>query len=216
MGGRGARSAPAVGHREERSSMVVPVRRASTRSELERRLERLDSPAVADAQRGLTVLHPRIKSFVPGRTIAGPAFTARPFPGSFMTVQRAMLEAHPGDVLVIDGQADLTAGALWGDIVAEEAKRRGFKAIVVDGPVRDLRGLLEVGFPTFAIGLTPRLGTNLQVGPVQVPISCGDVAIRPGDWIFGDDDGVVLLPMGELEAIVEAAEAIERRDREMA
>jgi 4-hydroxy-4-methyl-2-oxoglutarate aldolase len=196
--------------------MVVPIRRAVPRTDLEHRLERLDSPAVADAQRGLNVLHPRIKSLVPGRAVAGPAFTAHAYPGSMMTLQKAMLEARPGDILVVDGEADVAAGALWGDIMAVEAKRRGFKAIVVDGAVRDLRGLLDVGFPTFAVGLTPRLGTNLQIGRVQVPVSCGGVAVRPGDWIFGDDDGVVMLPAEQLEAIVEAAEAIERRDREMA
>lgn len=196
--------------------MVVPNQGASRRSELERRLEHLDSPAVADAQRGLNVLHPRIKSLAPGRTIAGPAFTVRAYPGSMMSLQKAMLEACSGDVLVVDAEADLTAGALWGDIMAEEAKRRGFKAVVIDGAVRDLRGLLDVGFPTFAAGLTPRLGTNLQVGQVQVPISCGGVAVRPGDWVFGDDDGLVVLPIEQLETIVEAAEAIERRDREMA
>ena len=194
----------------------MAAEQASGRGELSERLEQLDSPAIADAQRGMRVVHPGIRSVVPGCTIAGPAFTVRAYPGSMMTVQKAMLEAQPGDVLAVDGDGDLMAGALWGDIMSEEAKRRGFKAVVIDGAARDQRGLRGIGFPTFAAGLTPRLGTNLQIGDVQVPISLGGVAVCPGDWVFGDDDGLVVIPAHMLETIVEAAETIERRDREMA
>ena len=194
----------------------MPTERASVVPDLASRLERLDSPAIADAQRGMHVMHPRIRSFVPGRTVAGPAFTVKAYPGSMMTVQKAMLEARPGDVLVVDAEGDVAAGALWGDIMAEEARRRGFRAAIIDGAARDQRGLREVGFPTFAAGPTPRLGTNLQIGHVQVPISCGGVAVRPGDWVFGDDDGVVVIPAHMVEVIVEAAEVLERRDRDVA
>jgi 4-hydroxy-4-methyl-2-oxoglutarate aldolase len=194
----------------------MPTERASVLPDLVGRIERLDSPAIADAQRGMHVMRPRLRSFVPGRAIVGPAFTVRPYPGSMMTVQKAMLEARPGEVLVVDADGDVAAGALWGDIMSEEAKQRGFKAAVIDGGVRDQRGLRKVGFPVFAAGITPRLGTNLQIGDVQVPVSCGAVAVRPGDWIFGDDDGLVVIPAHMVETIVEAAEAIERRDREVA
>jgi len=180
------------------------------------RFERLDSPAIADAQRGMHVMHPRIRSYVPGAVIAGPAFTVRAYAGSMLSVEKAMLEARPGDVIVVDADADLSAGGIWGDIMAAEAKLRAFKAIIIDGAVRDQRGLREVGFPTFAAGSTPRLGTNLQVGHVQVPISCGGVSVSPGDWIFADDDGVVAIPAHMLDVILEAAEAIEHRDREVA
>lgn len=183
---------------------------------LAQRFERLDSPAIADAQRGMRVVNPRVQSLVPGCTIAGPAYTVRTYPGGLMTVMKAMIEAPPGVVLVVDADGDVSAGGLWGELMAEEALQRGLKGIVVDGAARDRRGLRKVGFPTFAAGVSPRLGTNLQIGLTEVPISCGGVAVQPGDWVFGDDDGVVVMPGNVLETVLEAAEAVERRDREVA
>jgi 4-hydroxy-4-methyl-2-oxoglutarate aldolase len=190
--------------------------RAFAALELVNRLERLDSPAVADARRGLGVLHPRIHTLVPGQTIAGPAFTVRAYPGSMMTIQRALIEAAPGDVVVVDAGGDVLSGGLWGDLMSVEASRRALRGIVVDGAARDSQGLRRVGFPTFAAGVTPRLGTNLQIGPTQVPVSCGGVAIQPGDWLIGDDDGLVVIPAAELAATVTLAEAIKEKDREVA
>jgi 4-hydroxy-4-methyl-2-oxoglutarate aldolase len=193
--------------------MALP--RAYAALELVDRYERLDSSAVADAQQGMRVLHPRIASLVPRRVIAGPAFTVRTYPGGMMTVQKALLEARPGEVIVVDAGGDVEAGGLWGGIMSEEAKRRGLKAVVIDGAARDRLDLREVGFPTFAAAITPRLGTNLQIGLTQVPISCGGVAICAGDWIVGDDDGVVAIPARMVETILQAAEAIKRREREV-
>ena len=181
-----------------------------------KRFECLDSPAIADAQRGMRVLHPRIRSLVPGAVIAGPAFTVRAFPGSLMSVVKGLLEAPAGSVLVVDGDADVTAGAVWGEIIADDARQRGLKGIVIDGAARDRRGLIELKFPTFAAGVNPRLGTNLQIGLTGVPISCGGVPVQPGDWIFGDEDGVVVIAANVLLTVLEAAEAIARRDSEVA
>src|SRR4051794_26820176 len=82
-------------------------------AELVKRDEELNSAARADAQQGMRVMHPRIRSLVHGRTVVGPVFTVRAFPGSMMTVQKAMLEARPGQVLVVDAGGDLLAGGLW-------------------------------------------------------------------------------------------------------
>lgn len=183
---------------------------------LSKRFERLDSPAIADAQRGMRVLHPRLRSIVPGATIAGPAFTVRAFPGSLMSVVKGLLEAPAGSVLVVDADGDVTAGAVWGEIIADDARQRGVKGIVIDGAARDRRGLIELNFPTFAAGVNPRLGTNLQIGLTAVPISCGGVPVQPGDWIFGDDDGLVVIAGNVLLTVLEAAEAIARRDSEVA
>src|SRR5918912_1484326 len=119
---------------------------------LAERFERLDSPAIADAQRGMRVLHPRLRSLVPGRIIAGPAFTVRAYPGSLMSVMKALVEAPPGVILVVDADGDISAGAVWGEIVADEARQRGLKGIVVDGAARDCRGLRAVGFRLLEAG----------------------------------------------------------------
>src|SRR5919205_453462 len=132
------------------------MKRLLNRAEIEalaERLECLDSPALADAQRGMRVFRPRFNSLVPGCRIAGPAYTVRASPGSFITVLKAVIEAPPGVILVVDADGDCSAGAVWGEIVADEARQRGLKGIVLDGAARDSHGLQQVGFPTFAAGL---------------------------------------------------------------
>lgn len=180
------------------------------------RLARLDTAGVADAQKGMGILEPAIRSMTPGRKLAGPAFTVKCYPGSIITVHKAFVEARPGDVLVVDGEGDLRAGALIGELMSREAVERGFAGVVIDGPVRDLTGLRALGFPTFARGVTPRVGVNRRVGQTQVPVSAGAVLVRPGDYVLADDDGVAIIPHEDLAAIVEAVEAIERKEAGLA
>ncbi|HUZ01981.1 MAG TPA: hypothetical protein VMU89_16665, partial [Thermomicrobiaceae bacterium] len=125
---------------------------------------------------------------------------------------KALIEAHPGDVLVVDGEADGRGGALIGELMSREAIDRGLAGVVVDGAVRDVAGLRALGFPTFARQVTPRVGVNRRLGQTQVSISVGGVVVHPGDYILGDDDGVAVIPQADLAKIVEAIEAIERKE----
>ena len=176
------------------------------------RLARSDTAAVADAQQGFGIVDPAIRTVVPGAKVAGPAFTVKCYPGSIITVHKALIEAQPGDVLVVDGEADGRGGALIGELMSREAIDRGLAGVVVDGPVRDVAGLRNLGFPTFARQVTPRVGVNRRLGQTQVSISVGGVVVHPGDYILADDDGVAVIPQAELAKIVEAIEAIERKE----
>lgn len=171
--------------------------------------------AVSDSLHCLQTMDAGIKSMVRGRAAAGPAFTVRCFPGSISTLHKALLEAKPGDVLVVDGAAD-NHGALLGELMALQCKINGFAGVVIDGCVRDYQGLNELGFPVFARHLTPCVGTNRRLGELQVDISCGGIAVHPGDWIMADDDGVVVIPADKLEEVVAASEAVELHEREIA
>ena len=180
------------------------------------RLGQLDAAGTADAQKGFGVLDPAIRTVTPGLTVAGPAFTVKCYPGSIITVHKALLEAAPGDILVVDGESDGRAGALFGELMGREARDRGFAGIVIDGAVRDRGGLIRLGFPTFARQITPRVGVNRRLGVTQVPVSVGEVVVNPGDYILADDDGVIVIPRADLEAIVDAVEAIETKERGIA
>ncbi len=185
-------------------------------SELIARLGRLDTAGAADAQQGFGVLDPSIRTVTPGLRVAGPAFTVKCYPGSIITVHKALVEAAPGSLLVVDGEADGRAGALFGELMAREAKDRGFLGIVVDGAVRDCNGLRSLGFPTFASHITPRVGVNRRLGVTNVPVSVGSVVVHPGDYILADDDGVIVIPRSNLATIVDAVEAIEKKERGIA
>src|SRR5690606_26227640 len=77
-------------------------------------------------------------------------------------------------------------------------------------------GLRELGLPTFSRHVTPRVGSNRRLGTVGQRISCGGITVEPGDWIVGDDDGVVVVPQAEAERLVEAGRALEDKERDIA
>jgi RraA family protein len=182
-------------------------------SRLLEKLSQVSTANVSDVLESLGVLHPHITSVTPGKHMVGTAFTVRAYPGSIITVHKALLEASPGDVIVVDGEGDIQAGALFGEIMAKECAVKGFAGIVVDGAVRDVDGLLDEGLPVFARAVTPRVGTNRRLGATQVPISCGGVAILPGDLIVGDDNGVVVIPADKTETLIGALDALLEKER---
>lgn len=180
------------------------------------RLGRLDTPWIADAQQGLGVLDAGIRSVVSGKKVVGTAFTVKCYPGSIITVHKALVEARAGDVLVVDGEGDSRAGALMGALMAREAVDRGIAGVVIDGAVRDSADLQTVGLPVFARQVTPRVGVNRRLGCTQVPVTVGGVIVHPGDYILGDDDGVVVIPASQIETVIEAAEAIQVKEQRIA
>ncbi len=182
-------------------------------------LEKIFGPAtsanVSDVLGSLGVMHPGIKPAVPGFRMLGRAFTVKAYPGSIITVHKALVEAFPGDLIVVDGEGDVGSGALLGEIMALECRTRGFAGIVIDGAVRDVEGLREVGFPVFARGVTPRVGTNRRLGRTQVPVSCGGIVVHPGDIILGDDNGVVVVPQEEEAGLAAALEVLLAKEHKL-
>lgn len=177
------------------------------------RLRQLQVANVSDARGSFGTLDPAIRPLA-GGGLCGPAFTVRCYPGSIITVHKALEEARPGDVLVVAGEADMR-GALFGELMANDARLRELAGIVVDGPVRDLEGLRQLGLPVYARGLNPRVGTNRRIGELRVPVSVGGTVICPGDIILGDGDGLIAIPAAELEATVAASEAKARQEEEI-
>jgi 4-hydroxy-4-methyl-2-oxoglutarate aldolase len=105
--------------------------------------------------------------------------------------------------------------AFWGELFSTAALARGARGLVVDGLVRDRRKMDEMGFPAFATGSRPvdSMG-RLTVYAYGVPIRCGGVVVRPGDLVFAEPDGVVVVPAEIEEAVVSAAlEKVGREDR---
>ena len=178
--------------------------------ELLERLLAVDVSALSDADKTLPVLDPGVRAMLPDVRVAGPAFTVVA-PDDHLPVLTALAAAAPGDVLVI-----ATGGgsrAVFGELFATEARRRGLAGIVSDGPCRDLRGLREIGLPVFARGTTPRSGTTVSRAASGAVVACGGVAVAPGDVVFGDDDGVLVAPAERIAAALETAELIARSER---
>lgn len=124
--------------------------------------------------------------------------------------RRAIEEAPPGSVLVVDARGETSAASL-GHILATRFETRGGAGIVTDGAVRDVEGFRTLTMPTFATGAAPT--TNLALHHVvdqQLPVACGGVAVYPDDVIVGDEDGVICIPAHLAGEIAEAALEQER------
>lgn len=169
---------------------------------------------VLDA-RGLRdqTLPPSIRPLEPGTRLAGQAFTVRGAPARTedydAAIRRvlAMLGDVPaGHVAVYACEQDVSAHL--GELSVTSLKARGVAGCVLDGGCRDVRFVLEEGFPVFCRFVTPEDSTwRWELEETQVPITIGRVRIEPGDWVVGDDDGVVVVPRAVAADVLAEAEA---------
>jgi 4-hydroxy-4-methyl-2-oxoglutarate aldolase len=174
------------------------------------RLLAIDVSALSDADKTLPVVDPGVRAMIPDVRMAGPAFTVVAA-DDHLPVMDALAEAAPGDVLVI--AANGGSRAVFGELFATEARRRGLAGIVADGFCRDLRGLRRIGLPVFARGTTPRSGTTQSRAAPAATVACGGVEVAPGDIVFGDDDGLLIAARERIAAALETAELIARSER---
>ncbi|HEY3145656.1 MAG TPA: 4-hydroxy-4-methyl-2-oxoglutarate aldolase [Dongiaceae bacterium] len=166
-----------------------------------------------DAMGGRGALDYRIKPLAPAASVmVGVAITCHCGPADNLGLFAAMATARPGDILVAATDA-FTSTSVTGDLLLGMAKNRGVTGLVTDGLVRDLAGILGVGLPVYCAGITPNSPARNGPGTVGLPVVLGGVSIESGDIVIGDNDGVVIVPRGEIGTVlkrladVRAAEA---------
>ena len=156
---------------------------------------------------------PAIRAMVPNVKIAGRAVTLKLVNADALAVNRALAELSAGDVLVIDLCGDHTHAPV-GAVTACAALNAGAKAIIVDGVVTDLLELRAMGMPVFARGTslltTKRLGAPGNV--LNEPVTCGGVAVNPGDIVVADDNGVLFMNAGTAASVIDQALASDRAE----
>lgn len=133
-----------------------------------------------------------IKPVIRGVRLFGKAVTVRTYPGDWAKPVEAIDIAKQGDVIVID--AGGVAPAVWGELASESAKQKKLAGVVIDGAIRDVAEIERLRFPAFSRIITPNAGEPRGFGEINVPVKVGGVRIEPGDFILGDDDGVVAIP----------------------
>ncbi len=122
--------------------------------------------------------------------------------GDNLAIHRALDEAKPGDVLVINGNSE-TNRAVFGDILGELCLAKKIAAVVIDGATRDVEELTTMGLPVFARAINPAGPSKYGPGVIGAPIACGNVVCNPGDAIFGDRDGVIVVSRKHLPTIAD-------------
>ena len=145
--------------------------------------EKADPPVVR-------ALPPVFRNFGAAVAFAGPVATVRCFEDS-SRVKEAVESPGEGRVLVVDGGASVRR-ALVGGNLALAAARNGWAGIVVDGAVRDVAELRACGLAVHALALMPQRSVKRDEGQRDLPVTVQGVAVRPGDWLYADEDGIVV------------------------
>jgi 4-hydroxy-4-methyl-2-oxoglutarate aldolase len=155
----------------------------------------------------------RIKPLNPSWTVAGPALPVAFSGGDNLWLHRAIATAQPGEVLVALPSADVEAG-YWGEIMSTAALGRDIAGLVIDGGVRDRTRLLALELPLFCTSLCIHGTTKAVDGPgsIGTAVAFGSSIVSIGDLVFGDADGVVVVPREQVQSV--CAAAIERKRQE--
>ncbi|MFQ5574784.1 MAG: bifunctional hexulose-6-phosphate synthase/ribonuclease regulator, partial [Terriglobia bacterium] len=147
-----------------------------------------------------------------GQRIVGEILTVRTYPGDWAKPVEAIDEAGPGQVIMVD--AGGVGPAVWGELATHSAIQRGLAGVVIDGAIRDTPEIRALEFPAFAKLRTPTAGEPKGFGEIGVPVHIGGRKVFTGDWVVGDDDGLVVIGK---EKIVEyanrAMDVLERENR---
>jgi len=174
-------------------------------------LEQVSTANISDAWHRYPSL-PGIRPIVPGLRCCGPAVTVRTYPGDWAKPVEAIDACRPGDVLVIDA-AD-TAPAIWGELATHSAIVKGVAGLVVWGAVRDTPEIIRLRFPAFSSLVSANAGEPKGFGEINVAITIAGQTVEPGDWIVGDDDGVIVLPRRQaVELANRAMDVLEKENR---
>lgn len=181
-------------------------------NEVRQRLLELPGGNIADSNPTGGVMDAGIKPIDPAWKMIGRAATVRCAPGDNLALHRAIARAEAGEVLVFSCAGFCGAGH-FGDMMAHACQARGVAGVVIDGACRDGEDLRRLGLPVFARALSPAPTSKSHLGELGVPVIAGGVVVRPGDVVFGDCDGVIVVPREAEDEVFERALAKHERER---
>lgn len=166
---------------------------------------------VGDALSRLGLMEPAITARTPQAGCVGPALTVLTREGDNLAIHRALDDARPGDVLVVNALGE-SSRAVFGDLLAEVCLAHEVAGVVIDGAVRDAAAIAALGLPVWARGVTPAGPSKHGPGHIGVPIACGRVVVNPGDLIVADGDGVAVVPRQACASVLDDLGRIARTE----
>lgn len=153
-----------------------------------------------------------LEAITKGTKMVGRALTVRCYPGDWAKPVEAIDAAEEGQVLVID--AGGVGPAVWGELATLSAIQKGLAGVVINGAVRDTSEIRELKFPVFARRVMPNAGEPKGFGEIGVPVNISGITISGGDWIVGDDDGLMVVPARQAEEMANhAMDWLEKENR---
>ena len=184
------------------SSFAVHSTPAAAPPEMLAAFQKVATPHISDNLQRLSGIV-GLRRFHRQRKLVGTAITVKTRPGDNLLIYKALMDAAPGHVLVVDGGGD-TTNALVGELIMLYAQQRGCTGIVIDGAIRDAAAFHDADFPCHARAAIHRGPYKNGPGAVNVPVCVGGQIVQPGDLVVGDDDGIVTFPASEAPRLLDA------------
>ena len=173
------------------------------------------SAQIADCMSRLGGMDPGIRPVWPSPRVIGAALTVWCHSADNLMLHKALSVAMPGDIVVMNTQGN-TANAGFGELIATSAVKIGIRAVIVDGMVRDADALQSLQLPVYSRGLCPNGCNKDGAGEVGAIVACGGVAVRPGDVVVADRDGITIVPLDDSAEVAALARAqVEREQKRL-
>jgi 3-hexulose-6-phosphate synthase/6-phospho-3-hexuloisomerase len=196
----------------QRKNICSDFEKKYSQSDLFEAFSKVSTPNIADAQHKRGVMEGIVMRNPHGMKMVGRALTVQTSNGDWAKPVEATDQAKPGDVIVIEAGGGEVA--VWGELASWSAKVRGVAGVVIDGAGRDVDSIIDMEFPIFSKHISPHAGEPKGYGGIGQEISCGGQIVRSGDWIIGDENGIiVVLQEVAVEVANRAIDVLERENR---
>ena len=186
----------------EKKAIATDLYKKYDKTHLKEAFGKVSTPNISDAMHKQGAMHD-IRPIKLGFHMVGKALTVRTMDGDWAKPIEAIDKAGNEQVLVIDVNGGSTA--VWGELATWSAKGKGLAGVVIDGAVRDLDDIVNMDFPTFCKHVSSNAGEPKGFGEIGAEVECGGQTVRTGDWVIGDDSGVVVVPQDIAQEIANRA-----------
>jgi len=186
----------------EKKSIETTLFKKYDKTQLKEAFSLVSTPNISDAMHKTGAMQD-IRPVKLGFHMVGKALTVRTIDGDWAKPIEAIDKAEKNQIIVVDVNSGKTA--IWGELATWSAKLKGLAGVVIDGAVRDLDDIVKIDFPIFCRHISSNAGEPKGFGEIGAEITCGNQTVRSGDWIIGDDSGVVVVPQEIAQEIANRA-----------
>lgn len=173
----------------------------------------ISTSQISDALKNLTGEYgviPGVKPIKDNLKISGRAVTVKTQQDDWGTSLKAIETAKKGEIVFICCDGDEVG--VWGELFSKYAQKKGIQSTVIYGAMRDVGAVRELNYPVFSRSVVPHAGTPRAEGEISIPLDCGGVKVKTGDWIFGDDCGVVVITEELLHKVIQKSLQIKKNE----